>query len=409
MVTVWLPNRDAGWAMPAAEPHDVDWIEGGRRTMHELAVAIAASGRRVEFRGEVTVPVLEELSRAAGGVQVELPSEPRLPGPGDVVILNEGVADPRVYARLALSPARAVLMVLAPLAAFGWPFAEAPWVKPDYETIDLAVLARPEHFAGAAALGFELWTHTPALASIAAGAGVECALVGRGIPEALPPPAPARDIDVLLLERSHWPEATRRLAGAIEGSVTLPPSPRADVLDALGRARVFVHPARFEGLSRIGSEARAMGAVPVVPSTNPFAVAMEEEHGAVAVPSVEEIPRAVRDLLADPARLDELCARAMRTARAEVAWKPYVERVDEVLSQPPPDPGRTARAGLGAALRADEGPGPEHVLAATRAELARHREWLEAVNGSLSWRLTKPLRAAKRRVGGHRHAPKKQA
>src|SRR3954464_12486735 len=124
MVTVWLPNRDAGWAMPAAEPHGNAWIEGGRRTMHELAVAIAAGGRRVEFRGQVTVPGLEGLCAAAGG-RVERPPEPRLPGPDDVVIVNEGVADPRVYARLALSPARSVLLVLGPLGMFGWPFVEA--------------------------------------------------------------------------------------------------------------------------------------------------------------------------------------------------------------------------------------------------------------------------------------------
>src|SRR3954471_6541072 len=109
MVTVWLPNRDAGWAMPAAEPHDSGWLEGGRRTMHELAVAIASSGHRVEFRGEMSLPALEELS-AAAGVRGELPDEPRLPGPDDIVIVNEGVSDPRVYARLALSPARTVLM-----------------------------------------------------------------------------------------------------------------------------------------------------------------------------------------------------------------------------------------------------------------------------------------------------------
>ena len=389
--------------MPAAEPHDIDWIEGGRRTMHEVAVAIAAGGREVEFRGEVNVPALEELRAAAGGVRVDLPREPRLPAGGDVVIVNEGVADPRVYARLALSPARAVLFVLAPLGEFGWPFVEDQWARPDYETLDPSSLARPEHFAGAAALGFELWTHTPALASTA---GSGCTLLGRGTPECFPPPAPARDIDVLMLERSHWPETSRRLAEALGDVTVLPLSPRAEVLDALGRARVFVHPARFEAVSRIGGEARAMGAVPVVLASNPFA-ALGEEHGALPVDSVDAIPAAVRDLLADPGRLEELSARGMQTARAEVAWKPYVDQVGDVLSrQPPPDPGRAARAGLGAALRADEGPGPEHVLDATRAELgasqaelARHRAWLEATNSSLSWRLTAPLRAAKRRIG----------
>src|SRR4051794_8259961 len=313
MVTVWLPNRDAGWAMPAAEPLDVEWIEGGRRTMHEVAVAVAATGRRVEFRGQVTVPVLEALS-ASAGVRVELPSEPRLPGPDDVVIVNEGVADPRVYARLALSPARAVLMVLGPLGKFGWPFVEAAWVKPDYETVDLSSLARPEHFAGAAALGFELWSHTPAFAAIAREAGVDCALIGRGVPDELPPPSAVRDIDVLLLERSHWPETSWRGAEALGGGPGLAPRPPAGGGGALGRARVFVHPARDEAHSRIAGEARAMGAVPVVPATNPFSTAMDEKHGALPVPSVSAIPAAVRDLLADPERLEALSSRAMRTA-----------------------------------------------------------------------------------------------
>jgi hypothetical protein len=72
--------------------------------------------------------------------------------------------------------------------------------------------------------------------------------------------------------------------------------------------------------------------------------------------------------------------------------------VEAALSSPAADPGRATRAGLGAALRADAGLGPEHVLAATRDELFRHREWLAAMNSSLSWRLTAPLRAGKRRL-----------
>jgi hypothetical protein len=395
MVTVWLPNRDAGWAMPAAEPHDNGWIEGGRRTMHELAVAIAAGGRRVEFRGQMSVPVLEELS-AAAGVGLELPAEARLPGPGDTVIVNEGVADPRVYARLALSPARAVLIVLAPLGMFGWPFTEEPWSAPDRDTLDLGSLSRPEHFAAAAALGFELWTHTPAIATAAREAGVECTLLGRGVPAAFPSPAPERDIDVLMLERSHWQAASRQVAAQIDGVVKLPVSAHSDVLATLGRTRVFAHPALIEANSRIGAEARAMGAVPVVLASNPLA-ALDERHGVALASSVEEMPSVVRALLADPERLALLSSRGIESARAEVAWEPYVEAVATALSKPAASPGRAAWAGLGAALRADEGTGPEHVLAATREELRRHREWLEATNASLSWRLTAPLRAAKRR------------
>jgi hypothetical protein len=400
MVTVWLPNRDAGWAMPAAEPHESGWIEGGRRTMHELAVAIACTGRRVEFRGEMSIAVLEELSAAAGGVRVELPAEARLPGPGDTVIVNEGVADPRVYARLALSPARAIVMVLGPLGMFGWPFTEEPWTPPDHDAIDLATLARPEHFQGAVALGFELWTHTAAFAAAARDAGADCPLLGRGVPEPFPSPAPERDIDVLMLERSHWPGASRRLAEQLEGVVTLPVSARSEVLETLGRTRVVAHPARIEANSRICAEARAMGAVPVISSSNPLA-ALDERYGAVMAQSVEEIPSAVRDLLADRKRLESLSARGIETGRAEVAWDPYVERIDAALSSTrAADRGHGARAGLGAALRADADgfDGTEHVLGATRAELAQHREWLAATNASLSWRLTAPLRAAKRRL-----------
>jgi hypothetical protein len=283
---------------------------------------------------------------------------------------------------------------------FGWPFTEEPWAKPDYDTVDLSSLARPEHFAGAAALGFEVWTHTPVLASIARKAGVECRLVGRGVPDPFAPPLlpRERDIDVLMLERSHWPASSRRVAERISGVMTLPVGAQSEVLATLGRTRVFVQPARIEANSRIGTEARAMGAVPVMLASNPLA-ALDERHGAVLAAALDEMPAVVGALLEDPERLGALSSRGIRTAREEVRWEPYVERVDELLSQGAPrDPGRGARAGLGAALRSGEGSGSEEVLAATRAELARHREWLEATNSSLSWRLTRPLRAARQRV-----------
>jgi hypothetical protein len=140
-----------------------------------------------------------------------------------------------------------------------------------------------------------------------------------------------------------------------------------------------------------------MGAVPVLVGSNPFAAGVDEQHGALPVASFEELPAAVTQLLADPPRLELLSARGRETARDELAWEPYVERVDRALSSPATarDPGRAARAGLGAALSADG-------LAAANAaaDLARHREWLDATNASLSWRLTAPLRAAKRRVRG---------
>ena len=43
-------------------------------------------------------------------------------GPTDTVIIPEGTPDPLLFARVALSPARAVLVLMAAPGLFGWPF-----------------------------------------------------------------------------------------------------------------------------------------------------------------------------------------------------------------------------------------------------------------------------------------------
>jgi len=50
----------------------------------------------------------------------------------------------------------------------------------------------------------------------------------------------------------------------------------------------------------------------------------------------------------------------------------------------------------------DRETGRDRYFAAKERELDRHRNWLAATNASLSWRLTAPLRAAKRLVRGRR-------
>jgi hypothetical protein len=406
-VTVWLPNRDAGWGLPAAEPHEPPWVAGGRRTMHELAVALAAGGHEVEFRGEMSRVLLDELCELVG-VHVELPSQPRELTAADTVIVNEGVADPRIYSRLALSPARVILLVLAPLGLCGWPFTAEPWHETDFMTIPVDAVARPEHWQGAAALGFELWTNSPGLQRAAEAAGVACTFVGTGQPLELPQPAAEKDIDVVTLASNRWSQLAHPVAHelAAQGAkwVEVPDAPRAEILELFGRSRTFVHPMRIEGSSRLGWEARAMGAVPVILESSPYGAGMDDAGGALVVASVDEMAAAVAQLLAAPERLELLSARGIETARAQVAWEPYVERIGRALEQPPvaarngaSPSGRAAWAGLGAALSAAER-SRDAELGHVQAELARHRDWLESTNASLSWRLTAPLRRAKRRL-----------
>jgi hypothetical protein len=432
MIVVWLPNRDAGWMLPPAEPYEHSWLEGGRRTMHELAVAIAATGREVEFRGEMCVRVLDEIAAAAGARPL-LPGEPRSLTASDTVIVNEGVTDPAIFARLALSPARVALMMLAPLGLMGWPFSGGRWSPADFQTVEVKSVARPEHHRGAAALGLELWTHSPGMQRAAAVAGVECRFIGNGQPAPFPDPPAARDIDVVTIANSRWAPlalpVTEELDRMGVQTVSLRESSHEDMLRAFGRARILVHPARVEGHSRIGCEARAMGAVPVALDTHPFSVGLDEAGGSVAVAEVSEMAGVARDLLQDPERLERFSATAMRTAREQVDWATYLGRVEDALESPDADSGRGARGVIGERLagelsdaRSEAAEAALHVsglemqlasaedraaaagdaLAAATADLERHRKWLTSVNESASWRLTAPARSAKRRLAAMR-------
>ncbi len=320
--------------------------------MHELAVAIAAGGHAVEIRGRVAADEVAELS-AAAGAGPELPSEPRDIAADDVVLVPEGLSDPLLWSRLVLSPARVVVLMLAPPGLFGWPFVDG-WVPAPAPDVLLDTLARPQHFQAMAALGLEIWTHMPHLAELARDAGVPCAFIGNGRP--LPYPEPqAKRYDVAMITRRPWgPRAqtvVERLGPqisrvCIEGT-------NADVLRQLGQSRILIHPLHIEGNSRIGYEARSMGTVPIALQSNAFAVGLNDAGGAVTVPSLDDMPEAVAALLADPARLGELRERGMATARRQLDWPTYVSRVNDALNSGRADPGRAARATIGRALIAD--------------------------------------------------------
>lgn len=309
--------------------------------MYELAAAIAATGREVELRGKIDQQAFEEICSAAGARPILDPA-PRLPSAADTVIFAEGWPNP-LYAPYVLSGARCVMMLLGPPGFAGWPYTEEPWEKPDPLTLDPATLARPEHFRAIAGLGCEMWTHSRGLQSAALEAGTVCTFIGSGQPRPFPQPGP-KEVDMVMLEHNRWASLAADVAEAADHSLLrVPMADHDEVLRRLGSARVLVWPSRVEGHSRIQVEARAMGTVPVALS-NRFAEGLGREGGAVLVESLDEMAPAIRELLASPEELSTLAARAQETARAQVQWEPYLERVEAALAAPaPPREGAAAR------------------------------------------------------------------
>ena len=344
--------------LPSSSFGDRSPIAGGERTLYELAVAAACSGHEVELRGVISRPVLDELVDAAGLERSRSPVvglEPRLAVADELVVLPEGYREPMSFAPAVLSPARSVLLLLGPPGLFGWSFVDDGAVAVvDPSTVPLDAVARPEHFRAMAQLGFELWSNSPGTAAAGRVAGVACEYLGTGTP--LPfPPLVEKTYDVAVVAANRWADAARAVVDELGDGVSclVIPARESTVADALGAARVLVWPSRIEGDSRVQREARAMGTVPVALASNRFAAQLDDEHGAVVVDSARDLAPTIRRLLADRGALEALAARGVESARRQVDWAAYVDRVasaiDHVRSVPADD-GRAARGAIGAAI-----------------------------------------------------------
>jgi hypothetical protein len=329
IVVCGLGGQAASADLPASVPGDRR-LGGGERSLHELAVAIAATGREVELRGRVSTRDLAQLAAAAGaGPRADLPT--RRPRPDDVVIVPEGYQRPAQYARICLSEARRILLLLGPPGLIGWPFVRDRPGPPDPLTVSVDAVARPEHFRAMDAAGFELWAHTAGMARAVRGAGVPCTNIGVGTPAPFPEPGP-RTHELAWVERNRWAPLARGVVERLDArALGIPEVPHDGMIRLLGSSRLLVWPSRVEGQARIQVEARAMGTVPVALASNPFADGLEEARGAVTVDSLDSMVEAIRRLLADQSRIQELSRRAREWARAHVSWPDYVKRVDRAL------------------------------------------------------------------------------
>ena len=347
VVVCSLGGNEDPWLLPASRHVERAWIHGGERSLYEFAVAAAAAGHDVELRGEVVRAALDPMAAAAAAdVRTGLP--PRRPEPGEVVVVPEGWTEPLQFARIALSPARAMILVLGPPGLVGWDFISEDWVPPDILTVETSAIATPGSYRGMCALGFELITNALSLAELASAAGVGCTYIGRGVPTDYPLGV-EKTHDVALVESNRWAQIadgviSRLSTDSVQRIGTVD---NAEMMGLLGSARVLPWPAPIDTVSRFMNEARAMGTVPVVLDT-PFLRGVNEGTGAILVPSIEEMVSEVDALLAAPDRLAVLSDRAADAARELIDWERYVKVVAEVLSAPAPE--RRASAAVGDAV-----------------------------------------------------------
>ena len=335
-VVIWsLRGEEPSFRLPTSELTDIPLIYGGERSLYELAFAAAELGFDVELRGGIARDVFQQLAAASAGPAPRTNLRARRPRRDDIIVLPEGIGVPNPYASALMSPARVVVMLLAPPGLFG-PGLHDGWAQPDPTTVPVDAVGHPEQFRPLAALGCELWTHSPGIARDCIRAGIECRELGSGTPVPFPDLV-AKTHDIAVVAANRWAKLARAVAAKVDAScLTIPQQDNGLLPLALGRARILVWPSRIEGDSRIQREARAMGTVPVALSTNRYATDLDAEHGAVLVDSLDAMPRAIERLLESPAELDALSTVAVRTARAHVDWRRYKERVRDALTSPAP-------------------------------------------------------------------------
>ena len=316
--------------LAAARLHDPEWIPGGVRVLHELAVAAAAAGFESEVRGDFHGPVLAGLC-AAAGVHVGTPDEARQAEPEDVVCVPDGIRDPTFFIRVALMRSRSVYFALAPPGLFGWSFKPG-WRYIDALDIDVDTVGLPEQCRAIDALGFRVWSNAPTTAGAFLAAGVPVTILHEGWCLDIPQ-EPEKDVDVVTVGQNRWVSITRRALDGFSGTWReLPPMTNEQLITELGRGRVFVHCARVEGHSRLATEARLMGTCCVGLASNRFAAGFDEDAGGALVDRPEEVVGVVERMLADPDELRRRQARARAQARSTTDWALFVQRVGDALT-----------------------------------------------------------------------------
>jgi glycosyltransferase involved in cell wall biosynthesis len=109
------------------------------------------------------------------------------------------------------------------------------------------------------------------------------------------------------------------------------PAADADKWALYKNAQLFVLPSYSENFGNVVAEAMAMGCpVLVTPEVGIAAVVEAAGAGIVANGSAPEFAAAVRDLLANPARLREMGANGARAARERLSWDAVASETEDL-------------------------------------------------------------------------------
>lgn len=311
------------------------------------------------MRGPFSRPVLDALGEAAGA-RPSLPIAPRRPTAGDIVVFPNGGYDHTRLARIVLSPAQVVIAVLSPTGQSGWPFV-SPWHPQPHLTVALESLCRPEHFRAMAALNLDLWTNMKPIPELARAQGASCTFIGSGEPNPLMVEPAVKDVPVAFLQANRWRPLAEQVSNMLANPAHMIAAADYDtVMAELARAQIMLWPARVEGDGRLMREARARGTVVIGLASNVYATGLDEQSGALAADTLKQMAEEVEGLLCDPVRMRRLSEAGRSSARDQVDWGRYLERVELALATTEArraDPAASARAAFGERLAAllDEG------------------------------------------------------
>ncbi len=157
--------------------------------------------------------------------------------------------------------------------------------------------------------------------------------LGTGTPVPFPDPGP-KTVDVAIVEENRWVSLAEEVVGRLDG-VSVLRIARIDstysLSEVLRPARILVWPSRVEGMSRIAREARGVGTVPVVLDTNPFVTSADHGGGLVLVDDLSGMAHEISTLLGDRGGLERLSDEGIESARLQVSWKHYLDRVSRSL------------------------------------------------------------------------------